>query len=261
MFQCFEKWFDSVSDGWNPITVRDVRRYVRSCFFLVASLVHLAVLASFYLLDTPEQGNPGEIIVRVLPTYVAMVYVTLLIPVTMTRSHMEDEFFTAVPLTPKQHLHGYLGTSCVLTAFFFVQALPFLAFPTGFPHGRLIQLGFLAGFLIVVQMVTLFILPFFIRVTSIGGVLVGFFGVLVIALPLLGIIIQTIFFTSIAILLMLLDQSELHADSPPLVAAFGIFFVEIFVSCLLACLPYQLSLRLFASRTKSSLRTRGVNLL
>ena len=185
--KALENWFDNVSDGWNPVTVRDLRRLRRSLFFTIATIAHLGLLIFIHVADLTPLDFSEEIIMRVFPTYAAMLIVVLMVVGSEVRARLTDELLDAVPLTQKDKVHGILGTSCLLSAFFLVQALPFLAFPAAVPYSVLIRLGILLGMFIATQMLTLYVLPFFIRTKTVAESVIVVFVVMYLDVGALGL--------------------------------------------------------------------------
>ena len=259
MFHRFAKWFDSFTDGWNPIVVRELRRLMRSWILPIATLAHLGLLAAIYIADPQDPILPElfEVLVRVYPTGTALLFIGVLVLVNAVRVRLKDELLDVTPLTPKQNVHGILGTSCILSAFFLVQALPFLAFPTTVSYSVLIRLGFLFGYFFFTQIALLFALSFFIRTKTIAEVVITF---LIVIYPGFGLILFNFPFVVMVIVwdmyLPLLPDAVWTTWPFIIVASIG----GVLALLSFTYLAYRLSLYHFANRSKSCWRAMFVNL-
>ena len=266
MFHSFRKpsakWFDSVTDGWNPIIVRELRRLMRSWIVPIVTFAHLGLLSVIHVVDLkyPQFPEFFEIVFRVAPTYAAMFLGSILILVNAVRVRLKDELLDITPLTPKQNVHGFLGTSCILSTFFLVQALPFLAFPTTFSSLLPIRLGILMGYFFVAQISFLFFLSFFIRAKTTAEAVITF---LVVIYPgnLGTFVLEGPFFIIMLVWEMVLHLPALSED----VLASWPFIVVASIGGVLAVLSftylaYRSSLHHFANRSKSCWRAMFNNL-
>lgn len=172
--KALENWFDTVSDGWSPITVRDLRRAWQSWFIAIATLAHLGFLTFFHIVDLTAHRF-SEIFLQIFPTCLIAFFVSFLTIERVLRSRLGDELFDNTPLTPESIVHGHIGTSCVLSTFFLVQAIPFLLFPSMVPYSLPIRLGLLFYIFVAAQVLTLYFLAFFVRTKTPGEVLFTFF--------------------------------------------------------------------------------------
>ena len=259
--QALEKWFDTFSDGWNPIMVRELRRGMRTWILPVITLLHLGLLTVIHVADLKDpHAEFLDIVLRIFPTIAAMLLVILLTVGNDVRTRMADELLDAVPLTPKERVHGVLGTSCFLSAFFLVQALPFLLFSTSMPYSVLIRLGILLSGFVITQIVVLHFLSFFIRAkTTIEVVIVCLaiiypFQLNTIALEGPFVVMGVLWF----FILQLPELPDPVLTSWPFIAVASVGGVLALAS--FAWLNYRLSLYHFGKRSKSCWSALGVNL-
>ena len=261
-----DHWFDRVSDGWNPITVRDLRRMKRSMFFTIATIAHLGLLIFVHVADLKDPHAPEflEIVQRMFPTYAALLIVVLLAIGSDVRARLADELFDTVPLTPKEKVHGILGTSCLLSAFFVVQALPFLLFPPIEPYSAMMRLGILLGMFIVTQVITLYFLSFFIRTKTVAEVVITFFIVIYLG----GLVLQFPQFPLLMFLSGLLTRSNDALMSWPFIAVAslgGVLMLSSFAylnyRLSLYHLGYQVSQYHFDNRSENCWMATGINLV
>ncbi len=260
MFRRIEKWFDTASDGWNPIVVRDLRRMSRSRVFLIVTFAHLGLLAVIHVADLKDPAAPDlfEIVSRIYPTVAAMLCAGLLSLDQTVRARLKDDSFDLTPLTPQDQVHGCLTTSLFLSAFFFVQALPFLAFPSTIPFGRLIRLGILCGGFVVSPIAVLYPLPFFAITKTMTEAVCMLFA----AVYLGGLVLELPFILVFAFLWDVVLQKrpvpfEVMADWPfiTIVSLLGVIASLSFVYLL-----YRLSLFQFTNRNGNCWMGLAVNL-
>ena len=260
MFHSFRKssakWFDSLTDDWNPIIVRDLRRMWRCRFILFATLAHLSLLTVSHVVDLMGPHAP-EIFLRTFPTCAVVLAGAFLTVERMLRSRLSDELFDTVPLTPEETVHGHVGTSCLLSAFFLVQALPFLAFPSVVPFSVPIRLGLLLVCFIVAQVAVLYALAFFARTKSIAETVIAFFvavffGGLAFQLPML---FMTFFWGGV---LGMGPLSYEAVANPLFIAIASAFSLMALIS--LGYVVYLLTLYHYFDRSGSFWRTMSVNL-
>ena len=260
MFRRLEKWFDRVSDDWNPITVRDLRRLSRSLFFTVATIVHLGLLTLMHVVAIKDPYIPEEVfetVFRVIPTAMAMLAVSLLTLRRFVHARLADGLFDVVPLTPKEHVHGVLGTSSLLSAFFLVQALPFLAFPSilPFPYSIPVRLGILVVYFIIAQMASLFLLAFCIRVKTNIEAFITIFATIYLG----GLSIEGPFVGMLIIWNEVLHLPPLMKPSLPFMVVASLGGILMVFSFVYLC--YRLSLYHFGNRSESCWVATGNNLL
>jgi len=263
MFHRFDNWFDRISDGWNPVTVRDLRRLKRSWFFVIATISHVGLLLLFLhlgLLMDPFLSEEEKTFFSTIPTCAAQLVVVFLVIGSDLRARLTDELFVTVPLPPKEKVHGVLGTSCLVSAFFVVQALPFLLFSPIVPYSALMRLGILLGGFVVTQILVLHLLSFSLRIWTTTEVVIAF---LVVVYPLnLNLLILEIPF-----LIMFFSWIALSPpDLPEYVLTNWLFIAGMSSGGVLALatfawLNYRLALYHCGKRSGSYWRVIGVNLL
>lgn len=175
MFSRFESWFDSISDGWNPITVRELRRLARSRLVPYMTLLHFGLLVPAYFLALDCMNEPVDefdpsiyrVIGMLYPTFFVLLFVEAGFLFRLVYLHCiirEGELFDLVPLRIGEKIEGHLGVSFVLSGFFLAQTLPFMVFPRSSLHTVLIGIGGLFVIFIVAQFATLVFLCLFLPV-------------------------------------------------------------------------------------------------
>lgn len=140
MLQRFIAWIDSWTDAFNPITVRDLTRlkgWLRGLegftVFILAVPVMLVgghlLVGSHPAFPTPDVEMTAILLAGMVVMMTAYgVLAAAFTPLNwLVKSRREDMLFELVPLTPKQQVHGYLASSCILAVFFISMMLPFLA--------------------------------------------------------------------------------------------------------------------------------------
>ncbi|MCL2744618.1 MAG: hypothetical protein FWE67_12270 [Planctomycetaceae bacterium] len=265
MFRRFEKWFNRISDNWNPVIVRYLRRLRRSGNILLITAVHLLITALICIFSYLSQEcifNPefSDLILPFFPTYTAMFIGGLLVIWNEVRSRIGDELLDAVPLTPKERVRGVLGTSCILSTFFLIPALPLLVFPIvvqyWFISAFLIRLGILLGCFVITQITVLHIISFFIRAkTTTEGIIIA----LIVVYPFnLNILVLELPFLFCLAFFLFWDLPESVITRPPFIIAAsicGALMLGTFIY-----LNYRLLLYHFGNRSESCWRAMFVNL-
>ena len=245
--KALEKWFDSVTDGWNPIVVRELRRAVRSGLLFAFTVYHFGLLLLGHIVDWNDPTT--AIFWRTLPTVGSMLLMGF-VGGDRCLCHV-DELIGTVPLTPTQHFYGHLGTSCILSAFFLVQALPFLAFSSSV----LLRLGILLGGFAIAQAGTLFCFTFTIRSQTIVEVSTIGLTTSLVCLPMVGLPFATVLFFW-HVYLSPLPQDVLTSWLLAAVVSVG----GTLALLSFAYLAYRLSLYHFANRFKNPWQAVSVNM-
>ena len=158
--KALEKWFDSVTDGWNPIVVRELRRAVRSEELVAVTIIHLVLLAIVHYCWKEILYDIS--FVATFPTGIILV----MLVINLLSIVGSDEMFETVPLSPKEKVDGFLWSHCLISAFFLVQALPFFAIPLAVPFSVPLRLGLLFGCFLFTQIWILIFLSFCVRKTN-----------------------------------------------------------------------------------------------
>ena len=250
--KALEKWFDSVTDGWNPIIVRELRRAVRSGEPIAGLGIHLAglvVLQAIVHFGGFKESLFVDIFVRSFPTFIVLLVTSSETLGRIERARRDDELFDIVPLSPRVTVKGYFWSSCLILAFVLTPALPFLAFHSETQFIVPVRLGVLLGCFLVAQVVMLFFFSFSIRTissleTAISTMIVFVFG---------------IFAPFVAATCLWLT---FYSEKPLFLVLIGVATAAMFS---LGCCAYCLSLHHFTWRLKSgrtaSLLNLGVYLL
>ena len=265
MSHCFITWIDSWTDRFNPITVRDLKRLkgwkgLEGFTIFIQTGLIMAVGGMLLLGFHPSFSFPK-------PTETALMVSGLVVTVTgygifaacftslnrLVKSRKEDELFELVPLTPKQQVHGYLASSCILSIYFFGMTLPFLMTatligPVPWPM-HFVPIGvFLLG-----QVLLLFGLSFLARTKGTADfILVAFLGYIGIApleLPWFGVI---------TLWNEVFHWPTLHWNTPIGFVTF-FYFLPTAVA-ILGFVSYRLSILHFALRRKPAYKAAVFNI-
>ena len=191
MIRHFEKWFDSVSDGWNPILVRELRRLAKSRLVPYMTLLHFCLLTMVYIMTFDGRNDPEipfSTVGLLFPTVFVMFFVEagfLCRFVFLYHFICWDELLDNTPLRVEEKIEGHLCTSCILSAFFLVQVLPFMLFPLPSPYAILAGLVVMFVIFVIAQTTTLIFLYLFLRFRStkmtVSKVIIILFVIVVIA--------------------------------------------------------------------------------
>lgn len=140
MFSRFIEWVDSRSDRINPIAVRDLRRLKRwfglegFTLFVLLGMVgaYIAVFgiasAESFLRVVPNRWHPGNIISTIILylSFYGMIVAAFTPIGWLMKNRQTDELFEAIPLSPREHVEGYLQSTLILAVFFVSLYSPFL---------------------------------------------------------------------------------------------------------------------------------------
>ena len=264
-------WIDSFGDCFNPITVRELRRL--SCRYLleggallllailvVGLLVALSVLYDLgdirAVLEIPD-GSRNEMVwfVAVLPLGVAVyaMIISSVLPMTgLAKTQFEDELLGLVPLTPKQHVHGYLAASCLFSGVCISLFFPFVAAVNLVGRAPLWPLAALVGLYLAGQAFSVFTLSLSVRLKS------RWENILVVGCVYVLMFLMGAPWFGIAVLL----EEVFKKPMPSPQSGFAVFLLWVFLPAVvgvLAYVGYRLSIYHFERQNKPYWRAALLN--
>jgi hypothetical protein len=198
------RWIDFWDDRINPITVRDCRK-LKHLFQLEFPVILVwffsIILYTLFLIFLPEmiQNTPREQMMMI-PSGIPLLLSTVSslfcggsysyqgLAVVRTK----DELLNIIPLPPRQQVHGYLATSCIMSLHWGCLFYPLIAIGQLFAPISYVWFLLPLGGFVLGQVLTLLLLSFIARAKQIWEFVLIFigpfnFGWLPFAMPWFGV--------------------------------------------------------------------------
>lgn len=208
MFRRLFNWIDAQNDRINPIAVRDLRKLKRwyglETLTLLALLLSVIVYAGILIYykridpdatwDAPNQALAILLVIGSIFLYIPCLTACFIPIGWLNQSQRNDELFELIPLSPKEHVWGYIQSSLILSVYSICLGLPFFvaARMVGPISDVVLLLPILAPFVALVGM--LFLLSFMIRIKKQWEAVVIVLGMMYLgALPIQLPVIATMF--------------------------------------------------------------------
>ncbi|MDR2346683.1 MAG: hypothetical protein LBE18_11500 [Planctomycetaceae bacterium] len=146
MFKKIIQFIDSFGDYINPIIVRDFRRCIKeksldlegiigmiNCYF---SMCILTAAVFIILLIVDPYSDTSEVLLTWLTVFLMFavfmisginIIISTVIMANMANAPLSDDMFFTIPLSPRQRMNAYLGTSMLWSIFIVSFSFPFAA--------------------------------------------------------------------------------------------------------------------------------------
>ncbi|MDR3111350.1 MAG: hypothetical protein LBU65_16900 [Planctomycetaceae bacterium] len=135
MFRRLKTFIESYWDNANPIMVRDLRRWNRRLPFYVIFIIGLLSAIVSIIISLVVDPNEYEMDGKIwggtdflcFLWFFCGTIMSVLAP-TINFTDANDELFSAVPLSPRTQVHGYLATGIVINLCVLLSSFPILLF-------------------------------------------------------------------------------------------------------------------------------------